>query len=373
MRIFKSIFGKIAQRLGKKAPPTPPPSSPKKSHRSAETPAPSAPPLIASQLHLAPSLPTVVGNVDYCNFRDQLFYIDDLLVASGLEQECLESSLREWLAANAQPNPKAQLKFQAYTRLALRCNIARTLLQEDFRGFAVRLADSPLLQRFCKIDELGYVQVPSKSTLQRFAARWPEATVRAWVERLLRTGKEQPAQLGLEEPLDLEALFLDTTCVPANIHYPVDWVLFRDATRTLMKAVRLIRDQGLKHRMEEPEEFLRRMNRLSMEMTQQRDKARRQRHRRKVLRKMDRLLGTVRNHAQRYRQLLDQQWQQTDWTRKQAEQVLRRIAQVLELLPKARQQARQRILEGKAVKNQDKVLSLYEAEVRVLVRHKAGA
>jgi hypothetical protein len=27
----------------------------------------------------------------------------------------------------------------------------------------------------------------------------------------------------------------------ANIHYPVDWVLLRDATQTLMKAVSLIR------------------------------------------------------------------------------------------------------------------------------------
>src|SRR5260370_30414516 len=88
---------------------------------------------------------------------------------------------------------------------------------------------------------------------------------------------------------------------------------------------------------------------------------------------MDRLVGTVRNHARRYRQLLDKHWEQTDWTRPQAEQVLQRMDQVLEQLPKARQHARQRILQGQLVANEDKILSLYEADVRVIVRKKAGA
>ena len=88
---------------------------------------------------------------------------------------------------------------------------------------------------------------------------------------------------------------------------------------------------------------------------------------------MDRLVGTVRSHARRYRELLDEHWEQTDWTRPQAEQVLRRMDQVLEQLPKARQQARQRILQGQLVPNEDKILSLYEADVQVIVRKKAGA
>jgi hypothetical protein len=47
--------------------------------------------------------------------------------------------------------------------------------------------------------------------------------------------------------------------------------------------------------------------------------------------------------------------------------------QVLEQLPKAREQARQRILKGQLVVNEEKILSLYEAEVHVIVRKKAGA
>ena len=72
------------------------------------------------------------------------------------------------------------------------------------------------------------------------------------------------------EPLDLEDYFLDTTALKANIHFPVDWVWLRDGVRTLMKATMLIREQGLKGRMEPPQEFLRRINRLSLAMTHQR-------------------------------------------------------------------------------------------------------
>jgi IS5 family transposase len=161
--------------------------------------------------------------------------------------------------------------------------------------------------------------------------------------------------------------------VAANIHYPVDWVLLRDATRTLMKAVRLIRDRGLKHRMEEPETFMSRLNKLCMQMTHAWNKSDSGRQRKRTLREMDRVVGTVRNHARRYRDLLEQQWEQTDWSRAQTDQVLRRMDQILKQLPQARRQARQRILEGQAVASEEKILSFYEADVHVIVRKKAGA
>jgi hypothetical protein len=125
--------------------------------------------------------------------------------------------------------------------------------------------------------------------------------------------------------------------------------------------------------MEEPAVFIKRMNRLCIEMTHTPKKADCNRHRKKVLRKMDRLIGTVRAHARRYRQMLDQQWERTEWTRPEAEQVLRRLDGVLQQLPAARAQARQRILREQPVANEEKILSLYEADVRVIVRHKAGA
>ena len=258
----------------------------------------------------------------------------------------------------------------------MRCNLARDLLAEDFRGFAARLADSPLLQHFCKVSQVDVIQVPSKSTLQRYDRWWPQAEVRQLTGQLLAQGATALARLYLTEPVDLESAFLDTTCLKANIHYPVDWVLLRDGTRTLMKAVALIRAQGLKHRMEEPQLFLSRINKLCIQMThasRHKDPAQSRRARKQTLRQMDRLVGTVRHHARRYRDLLDQRWPQTQWSRAQAEQVLRRMDQVLEQLPQARRQARQRILQGQPVANEEKILSLYEPDVHVIVRKKAGA
>jgi len=182
------------------------------------------------------------------------------------------------------------------------------------------------------------------------------------------------AAVALSEPLDLEVALMDTTCVPANIHYPVDWVLLRDSTRSLMKSVQLIREQGLLHRMEEPQVFITRINKLCIQMTHAWNKADSQRERKQTLRKMYRLVGTVSKHARRYREMLDEHWQQTQWTQPQAQQVLDRMDQVLEQLPKARKQARQRILEGHlAANDQKKILSLYESQTHVIVRNKARA
>jgi hypothetical protein len=329
--------------------------------------------IIPFELPLPQVLPTIEGNVDYRQLRDQLLHIDSLLVTGGLETRLMERDLARWLAKSKTISPKAQQNRQLHCRRALRCNLARLLIQEDYRGFAARLADSPLLQHFCGISEVLCITVPSKSTLERYDKWWPQADIRQVVHELLGLGAAAPQELALPEPVDLESAFLDTTCLAANIHYPVDWVLLRDATRTLMKAVQLIRGQGLRHRMEPPQTFLTRINRLCIQMTHTSGKTDTQRQRKKTLRQMDKLVGTVHHHARRYRDLLQRKWPQTDWTEPQARQVLGRMDQVLEQLPQARKQARQRILEGQPVANAQKILSLYEEDVHVIVRKKASA
>lgn len=330
-------------------------------------------PLIPFPESLRAPLPTIEGNVDYRHMREQLLRIDQLLVHTGLERGFIERALQQWARDRTDITASAQLNFQRHARRALRCNFLRTLLQEDFRGLAVRLADSPLFQYFCGLAELDRVVVPSKSLLHRYATWADLPNLNASIDELLVQAHATPQKLRLQKAIDLDTCFLDTTCVEANIHYPVDWVLLRDATRTLLKAITLIRDQGLRHRMEAPASFLKRMNRLCIEMTHTPKKADGKRHRKRVLRKMDRLVGTVRAHAKRYRQLLDERWERTAWTRPQTEQVLRRIDAVLQQLPAARAQARQRIIGEQLVANEEKILSLYEPDVQVIVRKKAGA
>ena len=332
--------------------------------------------LLPIQRLLQTPLPTIAGNVDYDRLRAQLIRTDQLLVQSRIEEQFVASTLASRTASSPseQISAKAQRQIQIHARRALRCNIARTLIMEDFRGFAIRLADSPLFQHFCGLSQLDRIQVPSKSALQRYSQWTDEAAVHRLVDQLNQQAHVDPKKLRLRTPLDLEACFLDTTCVPSNIHYPVDWVLLRDATRTLMKAVGLIRAQGLCHRMEAPALFLRRMNILCMQMTHtSRAKTDSKRQRKKILRTMDRLVGKVAAHAKRYRQLLDQQWEQTQWTRGETDYVLRRMDNVLQQLPVARRQARQRIIQEQPVPSKDKILSLYEPDAQVIVRHKAGA
>jgi len=56
--------------------------------------------------------------------------------------------------------------------------------------------------------------------------------VRQVTHQLLSLGAAAPPQLHLTQAVDLDSAFLDTTCLKANIHYPVDWVLLCDAART---------------------------------------------------------------------------------------------------------------------------------------------
>lgn len=59
-------------------------------------------------------------------------------------------------------------------------------------------------------------------------------------------------------------VYFDSTFLKVEIHFPIDWVLLRDAARTLMKATVVIRNHGLKNRMpQEPLEFLSEMKTLS--------------------------------------------------------------------------------------------------------------
>ncbi len=146
------------------------------------------PQLLPLEQYLFPDLPTIVGNVDYQTLHAQLVRINQILIAGGVERDFIGRSL-ELILAKASPRYRASAKYQRlmqeHSARALRCNIVRVLLKQDFRELSVRLADSPLLQRFVGIARLDQVRVPSKSTLQRYEQWLPESELRAVIERLL--------------------------------------------------------------------------------------------------------------------------------------------------------------------------------------------
>ncbi|MEW6441823.1 MAG: hypothetical protein AB1640_12890 [bacterium] len=336
--------------------------------------------IVPYQEELRPALPTVIGNVDYHEFRATLLRIEEILDRSEVEREFIRERQDQYskrAEGRRSPSARELARVAEHSVRALRCNIVRQLLGEGYREFSVRLADSPLLQRFCGIDRIDVIQVPTKSTLDRYDKWVDEETVRKVMDILSRsaaaTGKRGRQPLGLARPLDLDAYFLDTTCVQANIHFPVDWVLLRDAARTLVKAIQVIRKHGLRHRMPKPADLLRQMNRLAIEMTQAgRKKAESKRERKRVLRSMKSLAQVIRKHASGYRKLLSDRWPETDLKEGQTRQIRTRIDGVLKQLPAAIAQAHQRIIAGRRVESGQKILSLYEPDIHVIVRGKAS-
>lgn len=335
------------------------------------------------QPELRPELPCVYGPVDYRVFREQLEQIDRLLDEGGIEADFVRASLAERAGA---ADGCARQSLATQSALALRCNLARKLTGLAYREFAVRAAESSLLQWFLRldlrVDRLGRKRCPAKSTLERYD-KWLSAPRMAEFNRRVfaaACGEQSRADaLDLHAPVEADEVFFDSTCLKAHIHFPVDWVLLRDATRTLMKATALIRRHGLKHRMpQEPLAFLRRMNHLAMAMSASTRRDDAKRARKKALRTMKALQNKIAAHARAHRELLAAEMEKpapraTDLSAGRAAVILRRIDVVLEQLPAAIRQAHERIIGERPVANADKILSLYEPDVAVQARGKAGA
>lgn len=328
--------------------------------------------IISEQLELRPELPIVIQNKDYHDFKDTLLRIDEILEISGIETHFIERQLLKQGFKNGE-DEKGQVEFQKICQRALRCNIARFYVEKELRGFSRRLADSMLLQRFCHVAQMDKITGTSKSSLNRYDKFCTAEEVRDIIDELNRCVLQSDNRLNLEKDLILEAYFSDTTCQKANIHFPVDWVLLHDFVRTSIKCIETIRRHGLKKRMPSPKMFLHDINRLCMGMALSRRKENSKKVRKWTFRKMKRVAKTVTVHAQRYLDHLKKRWEETDLTEGQMKQIANRLKNILEQIPDAIKQAHERIIGERKVKNENKILSLYEKDVHVIVRGKADA
>ena len=325
-------------------------------------------------------MPQVIGNKDYTDFEIQLERIDGLLRGSGVEALFVRLSLDALRAEDREAGVELTdahiARHREQSRLALRCEVLRELLMRPaYRVMSRRLAESALCRRFCGIGEIDRVRVPGKSRLQTYSTWLAPEAMRAVLDELLRSAGSEPgaARMGLEARIELNLVLLDSTCLKANIHFPTDWVLLRDAVRTLMKATVLIRGRGICARMESPGSFLARMNKCCMAMAAAGRKPGSKKKKKALLRQMKALAKTIAAHARRHRAALDERWAQTGWSRGQTQQILRRIDGILGQLPAAINQAHERIIGERPVASAEKILSLYEKDLHVIVRGKAGA
>lgn len=108
-------------------------------------------------------------------------------------------------------------------------------------------------------------------------------------------------------------------------------------------------------------------------MAQCRRKKDSRKQRKAILRLMKKLLTKVSAHAHRHAKLLEEHWPESDFTEAEAKDILARIKRVQQRLPAAVWQAHERIIGQRRVPNDQKILSIYEDDVHVILRGKAGA
>lgn len=341
---------------------------------------------IVQQLRMKPEIPTIYGPLDFRIFRDQLKEIDSLLLKSGIENDFLVTSLKEKekYLKHLKETPNLPTDHPALNRpnnlqklsIAFRVNIINRLLNESYRDLAFRLADSSVCQWFIGIDTPLGGKTPGKSSIERYEKMWNDEEISSLIVNLnekLSDDVNSEFLIASEKALDFTHFYADSTCIESNIHHPVDWLLLRDATRTIIASILTIRNQGLFHRIATPTKFMSTMNSLTMAMTEasrSRGKEGKKKQKR-AFREMKKLFRRVVDHGERYREMLQNRWQETEWTEKQMLLVLNRMKNILEQADDIVRLANDRIITGKIAKNHEKILSLYEKDVHVLKRGKA--
>ena len=190
--------------------------------------------ILTYQPALRPALPCVYGPLD-CREQRALFErIDLILSASGLEQDFINVALVVRRIDTDSTSAKCLERFARMSVLAFRSNIARKLTGLAHREFCARLADSPLLQWFLHVGEVDSVKAFSKSSSDRFGQWVSEQSLRIINEKftaLLATtdssssGDASPCgSFGLPKPVSFDDVYFDSTCLKADIHFPIDWV-----------------------------------------------------------------------------------------------------------------------------------------------------
>ena len=275
------------------------------------------------------------GLKEYHEQRALFVRLDDLLSQSGLEGEFFTLRMAH---RKIDLSVRSAAEVQSLSRsctLALRSNLARLITGLNHRNFCIRLADSSLLQWFLQVGRVDGVSTFAKSTSDRFAHFIDADSLQKLNVKLIEM-LQQGAQcdFGLENAVRFDAVFFDSTCLKAPVHHPVDWVLLRDATRTLMKAVDRIRKKGLLVRMPKaPLLFLSEMNTLCMAMSAKHRTSEGKKHRKKVLRQMKALLHRIKQHAQRHLNRLKELGENTDLSPGQIQRIITDMENVIEQVP----------------------------------------
>jgi hypothetical protein len=321
--------------------------------------------------------------------------------SSGREALGLLQEMEEFIEAIAL-SPQWQKRFAGYWSngkpgnrqgpaghdivLMIRLVLAQCVLGKDYRELAYLLVDSKALRQFLEIEYVEEQALPKFTTLNG----WMNALPVSFLEEVnleisLRRGekKQEAEKPELEKPevekpiaVELKQWRSDASCVESNIHYPTDSSLLRDGLRWMYRWIERMREElGIRARLDSQEMSWEKGHRLYLEIVKlakcQKKKERKKSYRR-LIQHTERVVGHFRGHVRkggksgaferienpvqyaRFRMMLE------EWERLEP------------LIEKAMGQARQRVLKGNVIRNEDKLLSLWEEHTQVIVRGKVG-
>ena len=326
--------------------------------------------MLSFQNELCPELPPVVGNRDFYELDGLLTRVDELVVQSGLEERFVAS-----FPAKKRRSEKQRRRLVR----AFRCTLIRLLFQLPYRQAARELAVNYLYQRFCNLIRVDYIVTPSHSTLERFEKMVPAEILQDLVAHLNHGAALPPNVfgehlLGLETPVDLSGEYVDATALKARVHHPVDWLLLRDAVRTLTLAIIQVRKHGILSRMPKaPKDYFRAMNKLCIQMTHARRTRDAKKVRKKTFRLMKKKLRIVAKLSRGHLTKLQRQGASIGLNVTTIIMLEQKFTAILDQVDAIIHQAHERIIGERRVQSKDKTLSLYEPDMHVIVRGKAGA
>ncbi len=326
--------------------------------------------MLAFQNELCPELPPVVGNQDFNELLALLTRVDELVVQSGLEEKFVASFT---LKKRRTERQRKRLV------MALRCTLIRVLFGLPYRQAACELAMNYPYQKFCKLIRVDQIIAPSHSTLERYEKMVSPEILQELTAHLNHVAAMQvdvsgEHMLGLETPVDLSVEYIDATALKARVHHPVDWLLLRDAVRTLTLAIVQVRERGILSRMPKaPQDYLCAMNKLCIQMTHARRTKDAKKIRKKTLRLMKKQLRVVAKLSRKHLDKLRKRGVSKGLSAATVLMLEQKFTAILDQVDTIIHQAHERIIGERRVNNGDKILSLYEPDMHVIVRGKAGA
>jgi transposase, IS5 family len=244
----------------------------------------------------------------------------------------------------------------------LRMLILKHLYAWSFKETEVRVKDSLVLRWFSRV---YFQSVPTETVLLRWLRTLRPETIHALNDRVVELARQAKATKGRK-------LRLDATCVQTEIHHPTDSGLLVDSVRVLSRIVKrakgLVKDQ-VSYLEQTCRSRLRSARKTAQTLHRQlRRKGEDKEAEQKVL--YQKLIGTAEQMVRQASRVVAALGQQTE------SEATRLFIQAEAMLPLVKQviaQTRSRVLEGKKVSSENKVLSLFEPHTRAIPRHKGGA